>query len=318
MSHVGIDPVFLKLGDDLAVEHGSISSEQLFGLPPLAENLFFSFESLYTPYTVYATGKCPTVDLVTIDTSTATGISTLEIKLTALPDNTTCMLDESNYGCELVIRPQTIGYLAFSLALNYAEDREELVAQFEPIIHLISDVDWSDAIKMRPLIPALVSVLDNILLARNSYQSPFLLQPVWKTKGKSPILAEQCLDAFVWSNHAITRLFVDTALNNSSRTNVTRNERTVVWLIKMLYDFARRGKINYEATIDRITYNVKNDKAFAVSGKVTHKYMASSELTRPRLSKDAFKEIILGGGQDYLSPERRLDAVILNTLGLFG
>jgi HindVP restriction endonuclease len=40
-------------------------------------------------------------------------------------------------------------------------------------------------------------------------------------------------------------------------------------------------------------------------------------LTIPRVNKNAIKEIILGGGQSYLSPERRLDAAILNTPGLF-
>jgi HindVP restriction endonuclease len=45
--------------------------------------------------------------------------------------------------------------------------------------------------------------------------------------------------------------------------------------------------------------------------------MSCPELTTPRIHKDAIKEIILGGGQNFLSPERRLDAAILNIPGLF-
>ena len=85
----------------------------------------------------------------------------------------------------------------------------------------------------------------------------------------------------------------------------------------MLYDFAVHGTVNFGSIIDRLTYNTKNDKAFAVSGMVTNPYMQCQELTVPRVNKDAVKEIILGGGQNFLSPERRLDAIILNTPGLF-
>lgn len=90
-----------------------------------------------------------------------------------------------------------------------------------------------------------------------------------------------------------------------------------MWLIKMLDDFAYHGKIDGNKVIDHLTYNTKNDKAFAVNGKITHPYIQSPELTKPRISKFATKEIILGGGQNYLSPERRLDAIILNSPDLF-
>lgn len=85
----------------------------------------------------------------------------------------------------------------------------------------------------------------------------------------------------------------------------------------MLWDFAQTGKINARQVIDQLTYNTKNDKAFSINGKVTHKYMHGPELTRPRLPKHITREIILGGGHTLLSPERRLDAIILNSPDLF-
>ena len=63
--------------------------------------------------------------------------------------------------------------------------------------------------------------------------------------------------------------------------------------------------------------NTKNDKAFALSGKVTHRYMKSEELTKPRITKQDIKSIILGGGHNLLSPERRFDAIIFNSPELF-
>lgn len=85
----------------------------------------------------------------------------------------------------------------------------------------------------------------------------------------------------------------------------------------MLYDFSQNGQFNHAQIIDELSYNTKNDKAFAVSGTVTHAYMSCDELTNPRITKEEIKGIILGGGQNLLSPERRFDAIIYNSPELF-
>ena len=45
--------------------------------------------------------------------------------------------------------------------------------------------------------------------------------------------------------------------------------------------------------------------------------MTCEELTEPRIKKAEIKNIILGGGQNLLSPERRFDAIIYNSPELF-
>jgi hypothetical protein len=85
----------------------------------------------------------------------------------------------------------------------------------------------------------------------------------------------------------------------------------------MLYDFAKKGKINHKTVIDSLTYDTRNDKAFAVGGTVTRGYLKSPELLKPRIKKTEVKNIILGGGEKMLSPERRFDAAVLGTPGLF-
>ncbi|NJQ97944.1 MAG: HindVP family restriction endonuclease, partial [Hydrococcus sp. CSU_1_8] len=102
----------------------------------------------------------------------------------------------------------------------------------------------------------------------------------------------------------------------TSRT-VTRQVRTVVWLFKMLYDFSLNAQINHRIVIDELSYDTRNDKAFAVNGRVTYPYMRGDVLTKPRITKGQIKEIILGGGQNLLSPERRFDAIIFNSPDLF-
>lgn len=39
------------------------------------------------------------------------------------------------------------------------------------------------------------------------------MEPVWKTEGKSPMLANNCLDVFVWSNCGLLLLFMPKELD---------------------------------------------------------------------------------------------------------
>lgn len=314
MYSVGTEPVYLSLDRDRQVSHCKISIDNLFGLPPLTERLHFAFESVFSPYATYAKGTVPRADLVTIDRTAQTPqlLRALEVKLTALPDNTTYKLKEENYGCEIVVRPDTIVYLALGLAQIYKNERETLTQ----ILGTMSIDDWEEIEQVLPWIGSMAEAIDRVLISRIEGQIPFLIQPIWKTNGKSQVLTEQCFDLFVWSDFGFTRLFTKTAKLERAK-GITRNARSVVWLYRMLSDFASNGAIDFKGIIDRLTYNTKNDKAFAVSGTITNAYMSCPELTTPRIHKDAIKQIILGGGQNFLSPERRLDAAILNTPGLF-
>jgi hypothetical protein len=85
----------------------------------------------------------------------------------------------------------------------------------------------------------------------------------------------------------------------------------------MLYDFSKTGQFYPKQIIDDYPYNTLNDKAFSVSGIMTHAIMRCPELTKPRIKSTEIKNIILGGGQNLLSPERRFDAIIFNTPKLF-
>ena len=179
--------------------------------------------------------------------------------------------------------------------------------------------DWTNEREMLENFPALISAIEEVLKGKIDAQTPLVLQPVWRTKGKSPELADNCLDVFVWSNLGFTRLFLDTTIAKISKgaLSINRQMRTTLWLVKMLFDYSQSGRIDAEWVIDEMTYNTKNDKAFAVSGSVTQPYMASPELKKPRVSKDELKKIILNGGHQLLSPERRFDAIIFYSSDIF-
>lgn len=314
MGQAGIPLVYLTLDQEYVIAKSTITTEQLYTLDPLNSNTFFCFECVYTPWSIFAVNAVPRVDLVIQDLNTPRrdAVRALEIKLTALPDHTTATLSDDHYGCEIVVRPDTIVYLGLSLAELYAADRSSLYKALEPVGSYIRD--WSIGTETHPHIRAMAKTLYQILLSKLALQSPLLMQPVWKTKGKLLTLADQCFDIFVWSNFALCKLFANIAYTDPK---ITRHARTLIWLTKMLWDFAQHGRFSGSDSIENITYNTRNDKAFASSGFVTRQYMASPELTRPRVPKEAVRDIILGGGQKYLSPERRLDAALLGTQGLF-
>ncbi len=314
MHSQNVKPVYLQLDKQLKVSHSTISATQLFGIEPNNKDLFFAFESDYIPYQQLVIGNIPRIDLVT--QSSGNCLRALEIKLTALPDNSTCDLTDDKFGSEIVIRPDSIVYLALSIATNYKQDIKKLNNLIGNYFDKITD--WTEGTAVMPFIPKMVEVLNTILLESLDKQEPLIVQPIWKTIGKSSQLADSCLDIFVWSNYAFTRLFLNIATDELTTENkITRQLRSVVWLLKMLLDFCKNGKVNHAKIIDELSFNTKNDKAFAVSGKVSQPFMACAELTKPRITKDEIKNIILGGGHLLLSPERRFDAIIYNSPHLF-
>ncbi len=319
MFQQSLQPVYLHVNSVNLVSQGYISVQDVFGMEPLQPSIHFSFEQSFAPYHPFVIETTPRVDVVIQNLSTPMrdSIRALEIKLTALPDNTTCELSEEWYGSELVVRPDTIVYVCLSIANWYSTDKDQAVLHqhLAPTCEQISD--WTDIALVKTHLPNLLQSVRALVETHHHVQIPLLVQPVWKTQGKSSILADNCFDIFVWSNLAIAQLMVEEAESDKRPDTFKRIGRSVVWLIKMLWDFANSGKINHRAILDHLSYDTKNDKAFAISGRRTHRYMTCQELTHPRIHKTAVRHIILGNGQRFLSPERRLDAILVNSPDLF-
>jgi hypothetical protein len=313
----GVQPICLSANASAEVVQSELSVEDLFGIDPGSANAFFSFETPFSPYADLVVGHLPRVDLVVIDNASPSkaNLSGLEVKLTAIPDSTTSNAAEDCYGCELVVRPDTIVYLALAICARMRTRREEIATALAPLWSKIPD--WNDAAKVGPLIPEVVQVVWKLVSADTGHQRSLLIQPIWKTVGKTTLLAPQCFDMFVWTDLALLLLAFDSCRTAASTKAISRHERTAVWILAMLHEFAVKGQVNHERVIDDITLNNKNDKAFASAGAKTLPYMRSAALTNPRMSKSIVGHLILGHGERFLSPERRLDAAILGTPGLF-
>lgn len=314
MRDKGIPAVYIELDEDCKTQVVERDFDFIFGTTLPNDQLSFAFESIYEPFRNFVEDQLVSIDLVLKDTN-GNYIRPFEIKLTTLPDNSTCMLAESQYGCELVLRSATLKYMALSIAesCNNEADKariRELFAFCGPI------QDWRNEVEAARYLPQIVEALETFFSEFSSRQKPILLQPIWKTHGKAPLLADSCLDIFVWSDFALSRLFMSSARDFRVET-ISRFKRAALRLARFLYDSSRLGKVYLAPIYDGMTYGPQTDKEFALSGNKTNLIMRNPRLTNLAIGKDEIKNIILGGGQKYLSPERRFDAIIYFATDLF-
>jgi len=312
LAHKNLNANYLKINSQKTYEVGEISISDAFGADPLSSNTHFSFEAIHAPFQPFVKGELPRTDLVIQTTPSGVCNRGLEVKLTALPDHTTCALADNAFSSEIVVRPDTVVYLACSIikSIKKSDLKQYLTVKENDIS------DWSEPHLVLTKLPKILKNLKELAANFNDKQTPFLLQPVWKTEGKSPRLADNCLDVFIWSDAGFL-WFINEIASTDNPTKISRHLRTNVWLYKMLLDYYDNGSFSHKEIIDKLSFNTKNDKAFSSAGNTTHKFLTCANLTKPRILKKEIKEIILGGGQNLLSPERRFDAIIFNSPELF-
>ncbi|MCC8112436.1 MAG: HindVP family restriction endonuclease [Bacteroidales bacterium] len=315
MSSKGVKPVYLKTDENNHVVHDYISGTELYKINPLSMDAFYNFEASFSAYDKFYTGDRETIDLVMVDSASDSQLIGIEIKLTALPDMTTNKKPEDEYSCEIVVRPPTINFIACSICNNFRTNKEkDKLREFLSIVPKINH--WEEPEEVLPHYQSILSSILKISSYLSKKQTPLIMQTVWKTKGHKGILADDCLDVFVWSNLAVIQMCGD--VDKANHYKITRPMRTIIWLYLMLLDYVSiQGQFDYRRIVRLHSYNLANDKGYSISGSQTYKYLKSAELTHPRISKYEIKNIILGGGQNYLSPERRFDAVIVNSPELF-
>jgi HindVP restriction endonuclease len=311
--------VYVKYDSTTETSISEIAVSETFGSNLPAQDLYFSFESRFDAYRNHVHDEPASIDLVICNGTRAKQIRPIEIKLTTLPDNTTESLSDDLYGTELVIRSATTRYLALSIVGNMQRKLTRVREIFEPSLAKIRD--WDNKAEMAQAAPKILLALETFLTEFKKIQTPLLMQPVWKTIGKSPKLAQNCLDIFVWSDFALTHLFLDSARQSLPRTleigAISRQLRAALRLSRFLYQASLGSKVHQAPIYDGMTYDNQNDKEFAISGTKSHALMTCKRLTKPLVTKDELKHIILGGGHRFLSPERRFDAILYFSTDLF-
>jgi len=312
MSSKGIEPVYIKTDKKGEVIRSYISGELLFGLHPLSDELRYEFESSFLPYENFFIGKkwSERTDLVLINRSNSKPIRGLEVKLTALPDSKTKDKPEDQRSCELVFRSSTICYIACSICSVYNTDRKR-----HKLLEILSKVpnieNWKEEKSVLPLYPAIRDAILMVMQDMCKSQTPLVLQSVWKTDPQINSLTDDCLDVFVWSNTALIKVLMQSSPTKRKTKSaepiysVSRVNRSVIWLYRMVFDYAIHKEFNYGLISKELAYSAQTDKAFSIAGTSTYKFLHCDELTHPRIHKNEIKNIILGGGQAFLKPERR-------------
>lgn len=97
----GLKAVYYKADTNMKRNLQYLGIDDLYGIDPLGSEIYFSFETQYMPFQKYVVGSIPRNDLVIL--SHGQCINSIEIKLVALPDNSTCNGSDDTFGAEIVV-----------------------------------------------------------------------------------------------------------------------------------------------------------------------------------------------------------------------
>ena len=308
----GIPPVYISVDEDgqiRASDDDGVSMEDVFGTPRIGADIRFEFETVFEPLSGLLHDELSGVDVVT-RTSDGEFCRPLEVKLTVVPDSTTAEQPEEKWCSELVIRPITSAYAAIQLFANLSDAcRAEIRDIIGPVAFDIQDPNNTPEIEQKA--DRIIQAMNEMIAACIDFQQPYLVQPIWKTVGKTAELADPCFDVFAWSNLSILKIPVDSWKRKKNK--MTRSLREAVRHLWCFHQLLTAGKINYNKIYRDISLGKQTDKSFALSGTRTIKYMDHPRLRKPYFSSDILPALILNGGENRLSPERRFDATVFYT-----
>lgn len=309
-----INPVYLSTDHQFQTKASdqNVTFDDVFNTNTENKFIDFLFESNFNPYSAYLHDSLDHIDLVI--SVNGINVRPLEVKLTVLPDNNTSSSeDEATWGSELVIRPDSISYACLGIYHSLRQYSDEVRKIIEP--SAIRVESWTTTTDILHNASNLINALTRFFVKYHEYQNPFLIQPIWKTQGKSPQLSKNAFDVFVWSDFALLKLALDQAKNSYERdpSTVSRYLRSVARTIRALNDLFSTGKIHVERIFRGMALGNQTDKEFALNGRITNQYMKHARLEKPILNKNVLRELILNGGERKLSPERRFDATIFFT-----
>ncbi|MCY4304703.1 MAG: HindVP family restriction endonuclease [Aestuariivita sp.] len=274
------------------------------------DNPFYQFEKSFKPYAKFSRNKVDKIDLIV----SLNGIQTipLEVKLTVVPDMATSNKLETEWAPEIVMRPVSSAHAMMSVASALINEenqsiKNEVIKVIKPAYNRISD--WDNEAEVIRYSSYIHGALKNVLKIVEKLQKPFLLNPIWRTKGQSLELCEQCFDVFAWSDVAVMGIPMQEC-SYKNITKMTRTFREVTRHIRSLYDILQTGDYDYSAIYKGMSYGMQTDKAFTISGNTSIRYLNHDRLTTPLLPRKVLHELILNGGESKLKPERRFDAAV--------
>lgn len=310
MDSVGMGPICIRAlidGGQLATEQVEVPFSNLLGCD--VKKARWQFEESYSEYQTYATGTPNRSDIVVVDGETGEHATALEVKLVTVPNSATANLPRKDQSCELVTRPPSIEQLCFSIARSFGHKRRHDIGDIisDCLVNPM-DYKWTDEPFMLNHLDKVVEAAECVAKEGIGSQHSFALTAIWRTKGQNAVLDDECFDVFVWTDMAFLQLFTDSS--RGELTAISRPARSVIWLVKALFDYAVQGRVTFEKTHSDITFGTQSDKAASFAGPKILRFMGGQTFEHPRVPGVDYRKIIAPKAVDYLKPERRLDNVL--------
>lgn len=319
MRDKGIRPVYIDLCDDFSVRctDDLVSFHDIFCADRDSSGTRFLFRHLFGPFSRYVKGDLGKIDVVV---SQAGDVKRpLSVSLTVIPDLTTLgEHTELAWGSELVLRPLATSHAVLSIYDGLINHESELCRRtaeqfigFSKKIH-----NWEDPREIGGAQDEIMDLVRGLLRRHVQSQRPFLVQSIWKTKGQNVVLDDKCLDVFVWTDFALFRAIADLAASGTSNGKLlSRAYRECARFTRCMSDLFAAGEVDVNEIYTKMSYGRQTDKACALNGAETRKYMYHKRRNSPLVDRSALRQLILGDGYWFLRPERRLDATIRFTCG---
>ena len=203
-----------------------------------------------------------------------------------------------------MVRSATTSYCALGIWDEIKDHSREVREIFEDACSNIES--WTNDYEMSHKTPNLKNVLDTFEKEYIDHQKPLVLQPFWKTRGQAPRLADNAFDIVVWSNFAFSRLFIETANEES----MSRPMRASARMARCIWELSKSGKIRVQDIYRQMAFGQQTDKELSVPGDRWRRYITSDRVVTPILPKSAKDEIIAPGFIERLMPERRFDQTL--------
>lgn len=279
MNKLGVKPNYLMI-EKGAMKMSEIDASRILGDD--AGDTYFGFEaSCENPAFTRFDKNLPRTDVYFTRKSDRANGKPIEMKYVVMPDKSTSGKELDLQGPELVVRPDSIVHLAAYLcATSNLDNIKKIFSSFT------DSYDFTDPSQVRTGgLDHVISTLQRVATQAESTQQPFLCMPIWKTDRLHDL--PEGFDMFFFSDAAFVQ-FIATIVESSNTKDVSkainRKERAAIWLYLLLKDAAQNGSFDHEKTFSRHSFNVMNDKAFAVNGSVMNKFLYSPNLFSPRIS----------------------------------
>lgn len=303
-----IPVVSATVTDDGAIttQHTDTAWEDIIGTDPKTAR--WNFETTYTEYAKYTNVTPNGSDVVVRDTN-GEDTSAFEIKLVVVPTSGSARKPREKQWCELVIRPASIEQLAFSIARSYGiEQRDTLRQIIVDALGTPQDLNWSSATAMMENKNAVIEAAENIIRNGIEEQTPLVVIAEWRTEGQTPRLDENAFDVFVVTDMALLSVFTETAMTKTKK--VSRPYRSVIWLVKSLYDYSVQHSLQFVDITTKLNFGLQSDKSASFTRRATE-MLDSDNFQRPRVKRTEVENILPPEAFKVLAPERRLDSALM-------